>query len=215
MGGRLSDGMAFLRDASDPTGTGPLRRRFMRESDKRWRSAMRIVAEAVGKQDILGLGGATMASVALGVAAGVHYPPLPHADKVAGFAHWLGGVLVDVVLGRDGAWMAPFVGDAVDLGSRRAADKVWLTVSPFLESSTEFPTLQPLQKYHYNFLAVSELRGVFAAAVQRGTRCRSGGAMPRQLGGPATRVRCGPRLNPAGPERVQISTASVIVLFAV
>jgi hypothetical protein len=33
-----------------------------------------------------------MASVALG-AAGVYHPPLPHADKITGFSHWLGGVL--------------------------------------------------------------------------------------------------------------------------
>jgi hypothetical protein len=72
------------------TATGPLRRRFMQESDKRWRVATRIIGEAVGQQDILGLGGATMASVALG-ATGVHHPPLPQANKIAGFAHWLGG----------------------------------------------------------------------------------------------------------------------------
>jgi hypothetical protein len=69
-----------------------------------------------------------MASVALG-AAGAHHPPLPHADKITGFSHWLGGVLNDVLLGRDGAWMAPFVGEAGELGRLRAAAVVGDTVS--------------------------------------------------------------------------------------
>jgi hypothetical protein len=32
-----------------------------------------------------------------------HHPPLPYADKIASFAHWLGGVL----LGHDGSWVTP------------------------------------------------------------------------------------------------------------
>jgi hypothetical protein len=84
---------------------------------------------AVGQQDILGLGGATMASVALGnsrysSSSSAHHPPLPHADKITGFAYWLGGVLNDVVLGRDGSWTTPFVGEAGDVGRQRAMNKV-------------------------------------------------------------------------------------------
>jgi len=59
----------------------------------------------------------------------------PHADKIAGFSHWLGGLLNDVVLGRDGSWMAPFVGEAGELGRRRAAALVADTVSASLEGA--------------------------------------------------------------------------------
>jgi hypothetical protein len=95
-----------------------------------------------------------MASVALG-AAGAHHPPLPHADKIAGFAHWLGGVLDDVVMGGDGSWMAPFVGEAGELGGRHASVAVGEAAAPSLDSSTRISILQPDGQRHYNSLAVS------------------------------------------------------------
>ena len=158
----FADGRPFSRPVADPTGTGPLRRQFMRASDKRWRAAARIIGEALGSQNILGLGGATMGSVALG-AGGAHHPPLPHADKIVGFSQWLGSVLDDAVLGRDGSWMTPFVRAGVALGQRRGAGIVGHAAS-FKPSTEQFLT------QHYNSLAVSELRGVIAFTLQRGTR---------------------------------------------
>jgi hypothetical protein len=127
-----------------------------------------------------------MASVALG-AAGAHHPPLPHADKITGFSHWLGGVLDDVVMGRDGSWMTPFVGEAGELGRRRAAAQVGPAAGPPLELSSEISILQPDGQRHYNSLAVSELRGIFASTVQRGTR--------------AAATACASRLRPAAAAR--------------
>jgi hypothetical protein len=116
-----------------------------------------------------------MASVALG-AAGAHHPPLPHADKITGFSHWLGGVLDDVVMGRDGSWMAPFA-EAGELGRRRAAVSVGADSAPTLESSTEFLILQPDGHRHYNSLAVSELRGIFAPGAAASRAGISAGAL--------------------------------------
>jgi hypothetical protein len=46
-------------------------------------------------------------------------------------------------MGRDGSWMAPFVGEAGELGRRRAEVAVAESDSASLESSTEFSILQP------------------------------------------------------------------------
>jgi hypothetical protein len=130
-------------------------------------------------------------TVALG-AAGAHHPPLPHADKIAGFSHWLGGVLDDVVLGRDGSWMAPFVSEAGKLGRRRAGAVIEEHCSSSLESSTEFSILQPGGQRHYNSLAVSELRGIFAsgAAASRG-EYRPGRYVAFEVNDPKTAHRLG------------------------
>ena len=69
--------------------------------------------------------------------------------------------------------MAPFVGEAGELGRRRAEIRLHDTVSPPLESSYEISILQPNEQSnfkHYNYLAVSELRGLIASTVQRGAR---------------------------------------------
>jgi hypothetical protein len=48
------------------------------------------------------------------------------------------------------------------IGRRRAMNKVGPPGGPSIESSSEIPFLQPDAHRHYNSLANSELRGIFA-----------------------------------------------------
>jgi hypothetical protein len=129
----------------------------MRESDKRWKAAIRIVGEAVGQQDILGLAGPNIGSISLRAAVG-HHPALPHTDKVHGFGHWLANLLDAAVLARDGSWMMPYLGEAAQLAARRAREIGVKTSSPApIPAST-------------HSLAASELRGIIASSTQHGTR---------------------------------------------
>jgi hypothetical protein len=129
----------------------------MRESDKRWKAAIRIVGEAVGQQDILGLAGPNIGSISLRAPVG-HHPALPHTDKVHGFGHWLANLLDAAVLARDGSWMMPYLGEAAQLAARRAREIGVKTSSPApIPAST-------------HSLAASELRGIIASSTQHGTR---------------------------------------------
>jgi hypothetical protein len=85
-----------------------------------------------------------------------------HPDIAPGDALAVADVLDDVVMGRDGSWMAPFVGEAGELGRRRATAQVAEADSAPLESSSEISILQPDGQRHCNSLAVSELRGLIA-----------------------------------------------------
>jgi hypothetical protein len=135
----------------------------MAASNKRWRQAARLAVDAVREQDILGLAGPSLGSLA-------------YADKIGGFSHWLTGALNAAVLGHDGSWMAPYIHEASELAAKRAKAIGASSVRP-----------PPALTAHYNQLAVSELRGIFASAVQHGARAVATALASRQ--GPAAAAR--------------------------
>lgn len=110
---------------TDPTGTGPLRKRLNRELDKRWRAVTRLMREAVDTSNILGVGaGPTLATVSLSTTGGggtaSHHPPLPGSDKVEGFHAFVTRVLQSVILGGNSAWIAPYLAEARRLAAEKA-----------------------------------------------------------------------------------------------
>ena len=149
----------------DPTGTGDLRKRFMRASDKRWQQASRLVREAVVDGDILGLDSPNMSSIALRAKHG----GIAGADKTSGFHAWLQSILNDVVIGHDGSWMVPFVAEA----ERRAKERA---VKIGAKNSGADHDMHP-----HRALMLSELHGIASFAVQQGTRAaaRAVTAKPR------------------------------------
>src|SRR5580704_3056591 len=94
----------------DPTGTGFLRRRFAADLDRRWARLKRLTIEAVGKSDILGLGGPTVATIAA----------LPHGNKVEGFRSWFDAALRAVILVYDGRWTRSYIEQSMQLAKTRA-----------------------------------------------------------------------------------------------
>src|SRR5215472_15629867 len=144
-----------IADAGDPAGTAALRRRFMRESDRRWRAACRLVTEAVGAGDILGLGQPNLNAIALRARHG----GMAGTDPVTGFRHWLDNLLRDVVVGHDGAWVLLFVSSAEDLAAKRSR-AIGVNVLPMPMAHT-----QP-----HRALVLSELDALATLGVQRGTR---------------------------------------------
>jgi GNAT superfamily N-acetyltransferase len=106
---RIADAAAAER-RHDPTGTGPLRWRFAADLDRRWARLKRLTIEAVGKSDILGLGGPTVATIAA----------LPHGNKVEGFRSWFDAALRAVILVYDGRWTRPYIEQSMQLAKTRA-----------------------------------------------------------------------------------------------
>jgi hypothetical protein len=155
----------FVDASNDPAGTATLRRKFMRASDKRWRAACRLVMEAVGNGDLLGLGQPNLNSVALRARHG----GMAGADPVTGFRHWLDNLLRDVVVGHDGSWMAPFVSSAEELAAKRARD-IGVSVPPPSMSMT----------LPHRALVLSELHALATLGVQRGTRAAASALASRQ-----------------------------------
>lgn len=132
---------------TDPTGTGPLRKRLNRELDKRWQAAARLMREAVDTSNILGVGaGPTLATVSLSTtgSGGVpehHHPPLPGSDKIEGFHQFATRVLQAVVLSGNAAWISPYLAEAGRLAAERSgrlgvrSSPVTLAAGPSLAAS--------------------------------------------------------------------------------
>lgn len=111
---------------TDPTGTAKLRKRLNRELDKRWRTAARLMREAVAVSNILGVGAepglatVSLTSTGSGGVTGHPHPPLPGSDKIEGFHQFVTRVLQAFVLGGNAAWISPYLAEAGRIAAERS-----------------------------------------------------------------------------------------------
>ena len=149
----------------DPTQTGKLRARFRGEVDRRWQVLARTLRQALIEHDLVGL-------------RGMH--KLPAIDKTEGFSLWLAEELRQKVFGLDGRWLRPFVQEAANAAQSRAA----ILTTPGQVDPQKIAAMQAL--------AVSELRGIIAAAQQQLvrviTQCLMAGSKPHKAANAASAV---------------------------
>lgn len=131
----------------DPTGTSDIRDAFASDLTARWALLRRLVQEAAPV--ISGAGKATA-----GVAGWLGL------DRAGPFREWLDTAMERTLLEGNGAWVNPYIQQAVEVAERRA---VSIGGAPLGHSFTsDLITLQSV--------AVSELRGICAAVLQQASR---------------------------------------------
>jgi 8-oxo-dGTP pyrophosphatase MutT (NUDIX family) len=149
----------------DPTGTSRLRSRMRAEGDRRWQALARTLRQALCEHDLVGQRGIGR---------------LPHGDKVEGFAAWLKEELRQKVLGYNGGWLKPYVGDAAAIAQRHATE------------TAPGGVVDPPRVVSMGALAASELAGICAAAAQQITRtvahCLMANATPTRTANAAAGV---------------------------
>jgi hypothetical protein len=96
----------ILGDAVDPTGTMELRDRFISDLDRRWAQMRSIVTDAL-------------------VTKGLFAPNAEnfmHGDPLYRFTAWMDAALSQIVVGRDGGWVATYLTSATEMGTQRGAE---------------------------------------------------------------------------------------------
>lgn len=103
----------FIRDAvrqsskaRDPTGTLPLQRKFVRDLNSRWASMKRLL-----------ISGVTRFSEPSNTIA---HAAVTGEDPVRAFQYWIDEALTQIVIGRSGGWLLPYVRQASNAGDTHA-----------------------------------------------------------------------------------------------
>lgn len=149
---------AALRARRDPTRTLDLRRSFIRNLERRWRTVSRLVTQALTQQDVFGLAGANVQAIQfISMSSG----------RVNSFQSWIDTVLADVILGLNREqWIGEYVHEAYRRGWKVAAAQINRDL-PINEDRAAIITK----------LAISELQGVNEAFSQRAVRAFSDGLL--------------------------------------
>jgi hypothetical protein len=155
----------FVCDAQgvqrDPTGTADLRRRLRATAQLRWSGLRKLVHEAIFRQNMLGLGASTSASLAasyVGSALGLG----GNTDaKIKSFQMWFDNTLKLQVVGQNGGWMEPTIVTVYDKGVKTAQALAKTTAVP-MDRSDKIAALQSL--------CLTELQGIVEAVSQQSVR---------------------------------------------
>jgi hypothetical protein len=149
---------ATLRARRDPTRTLDLRRKFIRELERRWRRISRLVTDAVALSDMFGVGIAN--ARALQVIA-------MSSGRVHAFQQWIDAALADTILGMDREqWIGGYIREAY----RRGWNVAQLQVGRDLPLNADRADL-------VTKLTITELQGVIEAFSQRAVRAFSDGLL--------------------------------------
>lgn len=182
----------------DPTGTLPLRDKFLSDLNKRWDALKRLAVDAIGKSDILGLGGVTAQSI-LHSAQRTPHAPLPTANKVKDFQLWIDEAMRQIVLDKDGAWTRPYIETASRMAKTRAEA---LTGRTALVRESRVRDLSSL--------TVVELQGIMEAVSQQTVRVLAhdlmANARPARIARDVAR-----RIDKIGRERGRMMVAYMVV----
>lgn len=149
-----------LTDAAgrrDPTKTGPLRRNFAAAADQRLRTLKAATRKAIVSDNVLGFTGQA-GMPAFGPAAGA---------RAEAFHEWFGAANDQSVLGRTGAWLTPYIAQAMHQGVADAQREVKGTPPQAV------PIHEPIQLHAQ--LALHELRGISGALRQQVDRAVGAG----------------------------------------
>lgn len=169
--GRCSCCVKDRKIVVDPTGTSTLRRKFRSDMARRWGALRVAVVDMIAKQDILGLKGSSALQV---VAPGVTLS----GTRQDMFAAWFGMMLTKGIYQTDGSWLATYLGQAFQMGTR------------FAQSQIGKPVVNKDSQHRFDGimqLARSELTGITQAVLQQAIRVVALGIATNQK--PMTVVR--------------------------
>jgi hypothetical protein len=149
---------AKLRARRDPTRTLDLRRKFIRELERRWRKLSRLVTDAVALQDMFGVGVANARSLqVIAMSSG----------RVNAFQQWVDAALADTILGMEREqWIGSYIREAYNRGWNVASSQIKRDL-PLNVDRADIVTK----------LTISELQGVIEAFSQRAVRAFSDGLL--------------------------------------
>jgi hypothetical protein len=142
----------------DPTGTLPIAARFSRDVARREAQLKQWVGDFL-RQDHLGLGTPTALNLQIGGSA---------ADKIDAWATWFKRAQTEVVLGRDGTWVTPYVLASYARGVVSASRQ--LGVKPVGSRASVRAAVK---------LCQHELDGIADATEQQATRAMAAGISSR------------------------------------
>jgi hypothetical protein len=149
---------ATLRARRDPTRTLDLRRKFIRDLERRWRKISRLVTEAVATSDMFGLGIANARALQIIAMS---------SGRVNAFQQWIDAALADTILGMDRElWVGVYIRDAYTRGWNVASSQIGRAL-PLNIDRADIVTK----------LTIAELQGVIEAFSQRAVRAFSDGLL--------------------------------------
>lgn len=143
------------RPSGDPTGTYDIRRRYVTQAQVRFRAVLKLLREAVVKQDILGLRPGTVSPLVLAYATG---------QRTMAFQGWVDQLLRSTVVGVDGAWLRPMIAAGYTRAVKRGIRLTRKVVTP--EGAADAAA-------NLAVLATVEIQGIVEAVSQRVLRASS------------------------------------------